>query len=241
MSDELLAVCRAAGYAHAGPELPRRGESPSRDRAQRDRRSQARPSPGQRRLRLPERRVRRSRRSTRRRRAASGSRRSCRWATRQTSPATTSSSTGSRTPTTSVLLLYLESFGNPRRFGRIARRITDDEADRGGQASGRPGARASACARTPTKSTRCSRTPACCGPRRWGRCSTSRQLLARQPLPARRPRGGADQRPRARRRSARTPARRRGCASQHGGHDRHGDRRTTTNGRCASLLERTGA
>ena len=25
---------------------------------------------------------------------------------------------------TSVLLLYLESFGNPRRFGRIARRIT---------------------------------------------------------------------------------------------------------------------
>ena len=27
-------------------------------------------------------------------------------------------------PDTAVLLLYLESFGNPRRFGRIARRIT---------------------------------------------------------------------------------------------------------------------
>jgi acetate---CoA ligase (ADP-forming) len=30
-------------------------------------------------------------------------------------------------PDTSVLLLYLESFGNPRRFGRIARRITGDK------------------------------------------------------------------------------------------------------------------
>jgi len=30
-------------------------------------------------------------------------------------------------PDTSVLLLYLESFGNPRRFGRIARRITKDK------------------------------------------------------------------------------------------------------------------
>jgi acetyl coenzyme A synthetase (ADP forming)-like protein len=31
-------------------------------------------------------------------------------------------------PDTAVLLLYLESFGNPRRFGRIARRITKDKA-----------------------------------------------------------------------------------------------------------------
>ena len=30
-------------------------------------------------------------------------------------------------PDTAVLLLYLESFGNPRRFGRIARRITKDK------------------------------------------------------------------------------------------------------------------
>jgi acetyl coenzyme A synthetase (ADP forming)-like protein len=30
-------------------------------------------------------------------------------------------------PDTAVLLLYLESFGNPRRFGRIARRITQDK------------------------------------------------------------------------------------------------------------------
>ena len=30
-------------------------------------------------------------------------------------------------PDTAVLLLYLESFGNPRRFGRIARRITNDK------------------------------------------------------------------------------------------------------------------
>jgi acetate---CoA ligase (ADP-forming) len=30
-------------------------------------------------------------------------------------------------PDTSVLLLYLESFGNPRRFGRIARRITQEK------------------------------------------------------------------------------------------------------------------
>ena len=30
-------------------------------------------------------------------------------------------------PDTAVLLLYLESFGNPRRFGRIARRITRDK------------------------------------------------------------------------------------------------------------------
>jgi acetyl coenzyme A synthetase (ADP forming)-like protein len=30
-------------------------------------------------------------------------------------------------PDTSVLLVYLESFGNPRRFGRIARRITKDK------------------------------------------------------------------------------------------------------------------
>ena len=31
---------------------------------------------------------------------------------------------------TDVILLYLESFGNPRKFGRIARRIGADEADR---------------------------------------------------------------------------------------------------------------
>ena len=36
---------------------------------------------------------------------------------------TISSSTGRTTPATAVVLLYLESFGNPKRFGRIARRV----------------------------------------------------------------------------------------------------------------------
>ena len=34
---------------------------------------------------------------------------------------------------TALVLLYLESFGNPRKFARIARRVGQDQADRGGQ------------------------------------------------------------------------------------------------------------
>ena len=72
-------------------------------------------------------------------------------------------------PETSVLLLHLSRSGI--------------RADSGGSRGGSPrrsrswSSRAAAARRsrrrTPT-STRCSRTPACCGPRRWGRCSTSR-------------------------------------------------------------------
>ena len=55
--------------------------------------------------------------------AGSGSRPSSRSGTRPTSPRTTCSSGGRTTPTTDVVLLYLESFGNPRKFARIARRV----------------------------------------------------------------------------------------------------------------------
>ena len=48
-------------------------------------------------------------------------------------------------PQTDVILLYLESFGNPRRFARLARRVGAQEAHPGRQeradqrrASGRP-------------------------------------------------------------------------------------------------------
>ena len=58
-----------------------------------------------------------------RRRSASASRRSCRSATRPTSAATTSCSTGTTIRDTDVILLYLESFGNPRKFARLARRV----------------------------------------------------------------------------------------------------------------------
>ena len=51
-------------------------------------------------------------------------------------------STGSRTPTPRCSLLYLESFGNPRRFGRIARRDHAGQADRGGQERPHGGRRA---------------------------------------------------------------------------------------------------
>ena len=33
-------------------------------------------------------------------------------------------------PATEVVLLYLESFGNPRTFARVARRLSADHADR---------------------------------------------------------------------------------------------------------------
>ena len=36
---------------------------------------------------------------------------------------TTCSSTGRTIPSTDLVLLYLESFGNPRKFGRVARRV----------------------------------------------------------------------------------------------------------------------
>ena len=107
-------------------------------------------------------------------------------------------------PDTSVVLLSLESFGNPRRFGRIARRITTAQAGR---------SRSRAWRRRTCRSMRCSSTPACCGPRRWGRCSTSRACLR-----VSRSRAATESRssptPAAPESRARTPARRRGCTSR---------------------------
>ena len=48
---------------------------------------------------------------------------SSRPATGPTCPATTCCSTGSDDPHTDVVLLYLETFGNPRKFARLARRL----------------------------------------------------------------------------------------------------------------------
>ena len=104
-------------------------------------------------------------------------------------------------PDTAVLLLYLESFGNPRRFGRIARRITQDKpivAVKSGRtaagqraASSHTGALLAASRRHRRRAVRARR--ACCAPRRWGRCSTSRPARAAAAAP-RRPRRGAYQR-----------------------------------------------
>ena len=103
-------------------------------------------------------------------------------ATRPTCRATTCSSTWEADAQTAVILLYLESFGNPRRFARIARRVAPEEADC--RAQSRPYA-LPACARPPairppwprptSPSTRCSISPASSAPRRSTRCSTSRR------------------------------------------------------------------
>ena len=55
--------------------------------------------------------------------AAWASPRSPRSATAPTSPPTTSSSTGRSDDATRVALLYIESFSDPRRFSRVARRV----------------------------------------------------------------------------------------------------------------------
>ena len=64
-----------------------------------------------------------SRCSARRRAAASGCRRSCRRATAPTCRATTCCSSGRPTSAPTSSLMYLESFGNPRKFARLARRL----------------------------------------------------------------------------------------------------------------------
>ena len=56
--------------------------------------------------------------------SGSASRRSSTWGPRPTSAATTCCSTGRSDERTDVVLLYLESFGNPRKFTRIARRLS---------------------------------------------------------------------------------------------------------------------
>ena len=69
------------------------------------------------------RRARHRRSSSDARGSASASPPSCRSATRPTSAATTCCSTGRTIRRTDVVLLYLESFGNPRKFARLARRV----------------------------------------------------------------------------------------------------------------------
>ena len=69
---------------------------------------------------------------------------------------------------TRVVLLYLESFGNPRRFGTIARRVAATKpivAVKSGRRAAEPAPRArharARCSAPPTSpSTRCSSTPA---------------------------------------------------------------------------------
>ena len=55
--------------------------------------------------------------------SASASPRSRRSATSSTCPATTCCCGGNRTSVTRLAVLYIESFGNPRKFGRTARRV----------------------------------------------------------------------------------------------------------------------
>src|SRR5215472_16025117 len=55
--------------------------------------------------------------------SASASPRSSRWETRRTSRVNDLLEYWESDPETDLALLYLESFGNPRRFSRVARRI----------------------------------------------------------------------------------------------------------------------
>ena len=78
------------------------------------------PPAGQRRDALAERRARPRDPRPRAARSTSASRASCRSATRPTCRATTSSPTGPTIRAPRVIVLYLESFGNPRTFARLA-------------------------------------------------------------------------------------------------------------------------
>ncbi len=101
------------------------------------------------------------------------------------------SSTGRRIPTPTSILLYLESFGNPRRFTQIARRVARDQADPRGEvaAAPAPGARAAqshtgrAGAAPTSRSTRCSARPACIRTDTIEELFDAALLLAHQPLP----------------------------------------------------------
>ena len=70
-------------------------------------------------------------------------------------------------PDTDVILLYLESFGNPRKFARLARRVSRQQADHRGEERAHDGRARAARRRTPRRwraptspSTRCSARPA---------------------------------------------------------------------------------
>ena len=118
--ERLLALVRAHGARLIGPNcLGHRRRRPEPERDLRRALGAARATSAS-----PRRAARSgSRCSRRRRRAGSASRRSSRSATRPTSPRTTCSSGGRTTRRPTLVLLYVESFGNPRRFGRLARRV----------------------------------------------------------------------------------------------------------------------
>ena len=95
--------------------------------------------------------------------------------------ATTSSSTGRRTPTPTSILLYLESFGNPRKFApdRAPRRA--HEADRRGEERPHAGRRCADTARTPPRSRRpTSRSTRCSGRRASSAWTRSRAVRRRE-------------------------------------------------------------
>ena len=91
-------------------------------------------------------------------------------------------------PATDVVLLYLETFGNPRKFARVARRLAPHEAGGRGEerATRRPGRgladRASRSTTPPCA--RCSTSPASSGWTRVAELFDTALLLAYQPLPA---------------------------------------------------------
>ena len=89
--------------------------------------------------------------------------------------------TGSTTRRSSVILMYVENFGNPARFLEIAGRITKTKpiiVVKSGRSQGRRArgvvAHRRAGGERHARSTRCSRRPACCARRRSKSCSTWR-------------------------------------------------------------------
>ena len=127
--------------------------------------------------------VRRARRRDPRRgapAAASACRRSSRPATAPTSPATTCCSSGRPTGAPTWCCCTWRSFGNPRKFARLARRLGRHQADRRGEE--RDGTRAPVAGLPPTPAGRrrrtacgrCSSSPASSGSTRSATCSTSR-------------------------------------------------------------------
>ena len=121
-------------------------------------------------------------------------------------------------PDTAVLLLYLDSFGNPRRFGRIARRITRISPSWRSRAARTAGGRAASSHTGALLAAADVTVDALFAHAGVLRAETVSEmfdvagLLARQPLP-RGDRVAVLTNAGGRGRSARTPARRRGCVS----------------------------
>ena len=93
-------------------------------------------------------------------------------------------------PDVQAILMYLESFGNPRRFTAIARRVTRKKpivAVKAGRTA--QGARGCSLAHrvdrraATSPRTRFSSSAACCASRRWRRCSRWRRRSRNQPVP----------------------------------------------------------